>query len=204
MHYARTASKVREQIIKFSGELSSGWPKVARRFLAETIYGIQARQSVHLTEIARALGEKIPIKKTQYRLCRQLGREDLGRKVLNGLSRMGGQRVEKRTLLIMDISDIRKKYARRMEHLARVRERKREDFGQRVLDHFGCRSRSGKDLTCPALWIALLPEESGLSKREHRDSSSDKESLSSNRKERGVGYGPRGRPGLYFRLSAQQ
>jgi len=122
MHYARTASKVREQIIKFSGELSSGWPKVARRFLAEVIYGIQARQSVHLTEIARALGEKIPIKKTQYRLCRQLGREDLGRKVLNGLSRMGAQSARKKTLLIMDISDIRKKYARRMEHLARVRD----------------------------------------------------------------------------------
>ena len=45
-----------EQIIKFSGELSPGWPKVARRFLAEAIYGIQARQSVHLTEIARSLG----------------------------------------------------------------------------------------------------------------------------------------------------
>ncbi len=122
MHYARTASKVREQIIKFSGELSAGWPKVARRFLAEVIYGIQARQSVHLTEIARALGEKIPLKKTHYRLCRQLGRKEVGRKVLNGLSRMGAPRVEKKTLLIMDISDIKKKYARRMEHLALVRD----------------------------------------------------------------------------------
>ncbi len=59
MYYAKTASKVREQIIQFSGELSLGWPKVARRFLSEAIYGIQARQSVHLTEMARALGEKI-------------------------------------------------------------------------------------------------------------------------------------------------
>ena len=58
MYYAKTASKLREQIIQFSGELSIGWPKVARRFLAEAIYGIQARQSVHLTEIARALIHK--------------------------------------------------------------------------------------------------------------------------------------------------
>ena len=122
MHYAKIATKVREQIIKFSGELSAGWPKVARRFLAEAIYGIQARRSVHLTEIARALGEEIPLKKTQYRLSRQLGREGLGRKVLNGLSRMGAERVEKKTLLIMDISDIRKRYARKMEHLARIRD----------------------------------------------------------------------------------
>lgn len=52
------------------GELSSGLPKVARRFLAETLYGIQARQSVRLTEIARSLEEKIPLRKTQYRLSR--------------------------------------------------------------------------------------------------------------------------------------
>jgi len=71
---------------------------VARRFLAEAIYGIQARQSVHLTEIARALGEKIQLKKTQYRLSRQLGRDDLGRKVLNRLCRMGAPRVEKKTV----------------------------------------------------------------------------------------------------------
>jgi len=122
MHYAKTALKVREQIIKFSGELSSGWPKVMRRFLAEVIYGIQARQSVHLTEIARALGEKIPLKKTQYRLCRQLGREDLGRRTLDRLSQMGAVRVEKKTLLILDLSDIKKKYARRMEYLACVRD----------------------------------------------------------------------------------
>ena len=122
MYYAKTASKLREQIINFSGELSVGWPKVARRFLSEAIYGIQARQSVHLTEIARALGEKISLKKTQYRLSRQLGRGDLERRVLNGICQMGAQRVEKKTLLIIDLSDIKKKYARKMEHLACVRD----------------------------------------------------------------------------------
>jgi hypothetical protein len=55
MNYAKTVFKLREQILKFSGELSWEWPKVLRRFIAEAIYGIQARQSVRLTEIARAL-----------------------------------------------------------------------------------------------------------------------------------------------------
>ncbi len=55
MQHTKIASKLREQIIKFSGELSFGWPKVVRRFITEAIYGIQARQSVRLTEIARAL-----------------------------------------------------------------------------------------------------------------------------------------------------
>jgi len=35
---------------------------------------------------------------------------------------MAAQSVEKRTLLIIDLSDIRKKYARSMEHLAWVRD----------------------------------------------------------------------------------
>jgi hypothetical protein len=38
------------------------------------LYGIQARQSVRLTEVARALAEKISVKKNVERLSRQLGR----------------------------------------------------------------------------------------------------------------------------------
>ena len=129
MHYAKTASKLREQIIQFSGELSSTWGKVVRRFLTEAIYGIQARQSVRLTEIARALGEKIPIKKTQYRLCRQLGREGLGPRVMDKICRMGASSVEKKTLLVLDISDITKKYARKMEYMARVRDGSQKCLG---------------------------------------------------------------------------
>ena len=155
MHYAKTASKVREQIIKFSGELSADWPKVARRFLSEAIYGIQARQSVHLTKIARALKEKIPLKKTQYRLSRQLGREDLESRVLNAICRMGASRVEKKTLLIIDISDIRKKYARKMEHLACIRDGSEKSLGN--ISHW---SRDRKDFTCSSLWGSLFPKES--------------------------------------------
>lgn len=122
MHYARIASKVREQIFKFSGELSSGLPKVARRFLAESLYGIQARQSVRLTEIARALEEKIPLRKTQYRLSRQLGRQGLWKRIMSCLCRMGSWRVKKDTLLVIDITDITKKYAEKMEYIAHVRD----------------------------------------------------------------------------------
>jgi hypothetical protein len=122
MHYARIVSKLREQIIKFSGELSFGWPKVMRRFIAETVYGIQARQSVRLTEVARALEERIPLRKTQYRLSRQLGRRGLWAKITDSLCQMASSRVKEDTLLVLDISDIAKKYAERMEYLAMVRD----------------------------------------------------------------------------------
>ena len=122
MHYARTALKLREQIIKFSGELSAELPKVGRRFITEAVYGIQARRCVRLTEIARALGEKTPLRKTEYRLSRQLGRRDLWSKAVDSVAQMAARYIKEDTLLVIDPSDIRKKYAEKMEHLARVRD----------------------------------------------------------------------------------
>jgi hypothetical protein len=83
-------------------------------------YGIQARQSVRLTEVARALEERIPLKKTHYRLSRQLGRRGLWAKIADSLCQMASSKVKENTLLVLDISDIAKKYARKMEYLAMV------------------------------------------------------------------------------------
>jgi hypothetical protein len=93
MHYAKIASKLREQIVRFSEELSASLPKVVRRFVTEMVYGIQAWQSVRLTEVAMALGEKISLKKTHERLCRQLGKIWLGLRLADALLRMGAERI---------------------------------------------------------------------------------------------------------------
>lgn len=122
MQHTKIASKLREQIVKFSGELSLGLPKVIRRFMTECLYGIQARQSVRLTEIARALQERIPLRKTQYRLCRQLGRQGFWRRVVERVCCLGALRIKEETLLVLDISDIAKKYAQKMQYLAMVRD----------------------------------------------------------------------------------
>ena len=70
MQGSKVAVKLREKIVHFSGELSKGLPKTAQRFVSEMAYGVQAKQSVVLTEIARALEEPISIKKTEARLGR--------------------------------------------------------------------------------------------------------------------------------------
>ena len=53
MDYSRMARKLRAKIAGFSGELSDGLPKVARRLVREMVYGIQASQSVVLTKVGR-------------------------------------------------------------------------------------------------------------------------------------------------------
>jgi len=119
---AQTATRLREQIAQFSGNLSQGLSKPTRRLIQEAIYGIQARQSVHLTEIARSLEEKIPLIKTENRLSRNLRRPELRTTLQDALVRQGAKRMGRDTLLILDLSDLVKPYAKKMEYLARVRD----------------------------------------------------------------------------------
>ncbi len=119
---AQTAAKMRAHLDDFSGRLSAGLSKPARRFVAEALYGIAARGSVRLSEIGRALEETVSLAKTETRLSRNLGREALRGHVGGAVLREGSARIGKRTLLVLDISDIAKRYAEKMEYLARVRD----------------------------------------------------------------------------------
>lgn len=129
MDYSRMARKLRDKIAVFSGELSRGLPKVAERFVREMVYGIQASQSVVLTKIARTLEEEISIKKAEERLSRQLLRDGLGQRVQRNLLGLASGLIGKDTLLILDPSDIRKKYARRMQYLGRVHDGSEDEIG---------------------------------------------------------------------------
>ena len=57
MNIARIAGRLRGKLADLSGILSQGFGKVEQRFIHEVIYGVQMRQSVRLSEIARALNE---------------------------------------------------------------------------------------------------------------------------------------------------
>lgn len=129
MHYSKMARKLRQKIAAFSGELSSGMPKVANRFVGEMLYGIQASQSVVLTKIARTLEEPISVKKVHERLCRQLVRKGLGEHIQRSLLRLSAGLVGKDTLLILDTSDIQKQYARKMQYLGKVRDGSEDEIG---------------------------------------------------------------------------
>lgn len=118
---AQTAARMREHLQAFSGRLSARLCKPARRFVGEALYGIAARGSVRLTEIGRSLEEPIPLIKTETRLSRNLARPELSC-VGDAVLAEGAGRIGTRTLLVLDLSDITKPYAEKMEHLARVRD----------------------------------------------------------------------------------
>jgi hypothetical protein len=84
------------------------------------IYGIQAKQDVKLSQIARSLEEDIPLCKTENRLSRNLDEEGMDGELMDSLIKLGSHRVHRDTLLILDLSDVSKRYAKRMEYLGKV------------------------------------------------------------------------------------
>lgn len=117
---AQTATKMRGYLEEFSGKLSSGLVKPAARCVFEMLYGIAARGSVRISEVSRALEEDIKLIKTETRLSRNLGREEIEGNVRDAVLREGSSSIKKSTLLVMDLSDIVKPHAEKMEYLGRV------------------------------------------------------------------------------------
>ena len=121
--------KLRTQMGHFSGKLCEGMGKIQSRFVGEAIYGIQARGSVRISEIARSLSEKTSVKKRIDRLSRNLARLGLDCEISEAVLAQGATLVKRDMLLILDPTDITKKYARKMECLAKVRDGSAKEIG---------------------------------------------------------------------------
>lgn len=116
------AGKIKTQITRFSHRISRGLKKPTRKFVAQMIYGIQASKDVKLSNISRSLNEGIGLIKTEGRLSRHMGKGDLTEWINQVLVADGAVRVRDDTVIALDISDIDKPYAKKMENLAWVRD----------------------------------------------------------------------------------
>jgi hypothetical protein len=130
MDNTKASRNLRNRIGRFSGDLCKGLCKAAGRFVGEMVYGIQASESVMLTEVGRTLNESIPLRKTQWRLSRNLQRPELEKTLQNNVLAMAAAHVGEQTLLVIDPSDVSKKYAKKMEFLATVRDGSEHDLAQ--------------------------------------------------------------------------
>jgi hypothetical protein len=135
MNYRQLAVKLQGQIHHFSGIFYPHFSKPQAKFIEQMIYGIQASRDVKLSSIGRSLGEDISLKKIEERLSRHLAVKGLGQKVNEVLVAHGSRRVHKDTLIVIDPTDIRKPYARRMPHLAHVRD---GSTGEKVNGYWAC------------------------------------------------------------------
>lgn len=153
--------KLRHQIHNFSGELSTDMGRVPARFVEEMVYGLSAGGSVRLTEIGRSLEEDIPLHATHKRLSRNLANETLASAIESKVLQLGAKRISKKTLLIVDPTDLQKKYARKMQYLATVRDASEKTIGKGywMCDVVGCEVGSN-EITPLAqeLWSQEAPD----------------------------------------------
>ena len=113
-------SRLKAQLTKFTTQLSEGLSKPLEKFVGEMLFGIQASQDVKLSNVARSLEEDIPLIKTEDRLSRNLKAKALESHLGPRLASLASPRVEANAVLCLDLSDVRKEYAEKMEYLDQV------------------------------------------------------------------------------------
>ena len=118
----RIAGKIKSQITQFACRISNDFKKPMKKFMVQMLYGIQASKDVKLSYVARSLNEEIALIKTENRLSRHMGEEELTESINEQLIEEGAKRIQEDTVIALDISDIDKPYAKKMEHLALVRD----------------------------------------------------------------------------------
>jgi hypothetical protein len=121
-HNSKIVGRIKSQITWFSHKISIGFKKPLRKFMVQMLYGIQASKDVKLSNIARSLNEEIPLIKTETRLSRNLGGMDLTESINGRLIAEGSKRIQQETVIALDISDLDKPYAKKMQYLALVRD----------------------------------------------------------------------------------
>jgi hypothetical protein len=121
-HHSKIAGKIKSQITRFSHKISDDFKKPTRKWMIQMLYGIQASKDVKLSNIARSLNEQIPLIKTESRLSRNLGRMDLTERINGKLITEGGRKIQQETVIALDLSDLDKPYAEKMQYLAWVRD----------------------------------------------------------------------------------
>jgi Transposase DDE domain len=96
-------------------------PTPTKKFLYEMIFGMCASGSVLLTEVGRKLPADISLHAVEKRLSRQLGSERWeDEALLERYVRWTARAIKAETILALDVSDIRKVYAEKMEYLGKV------------------------------------------------------------------------------------
>lgn len=120
--YSKFAYQMKRSILNFSSTLSLGFSRPAKKFINCMLYGILASNSVLISEISRNLHEDISLKKTHERLSRNLQNFNQRKTLLNNYSKIACKHICVDTPIIIDTSDISKKYTVASENLGKVRD----------------------------------------------------------------------------------
>ncbi|MFZ2603141.1 MAG: transposase [Candidatus Omnitrophota bacterium] len=116
----RISEKVKSEIEHFSQAITQGLTKPKKKFIHQMLFGIQASRDIKLSNISRSLSEDIKLIKTENRLSRNAQGEDLTVRFNEDIIKRAAKRILPDTVIALDLSDIHKPFAKKMDYLANV------------------------------------------------------------------------------------
>lgn len=109
--------------VKFNqviGKYQRYFSRPVYKFIRDISYGIYRSGHIHLNKIGSVLEEQTSLKKTTERLSSHLGRVGLDQELTHSHLEVNKRAFSQAKYLIVDLSDINKPYAQKMEGLDRV------------------------------------------------------------------------------------
>lgn len=120
--YITLAYQLKRKIKKFTQKITKGLTRPQFKFVFQMLYGMLESQSVHLSNISRALKEDIKLKKTINRLSKNLSRFNKNNIVIENYMEIVKKNTDELSVLIIDNSDISKPCSKALDSLCKVRD----------------------------------------------------------------------------------
>jgi hypothetical protein len=114
----------------FLNGVASCFSKPENRFLREMFFGILCSTHVHASKIGRHIQDRISLKKTLKRLSYHLHKQDLWIRLQRAYLHKSKAKLVNSSYLIVDIGDITKQYASKMEGLYHVHDGSTGELGK--------------------------------------------------------------------------
>ena len=121
-NFTTNTYEMKREIEKFSKKVTNNTDKVTSKFVIDMQYGLSKGKSCLISEISRALDEKINLKNTIERLCDNLVKLTDNQKniIKNNYYKEINKYFSEEPVVIFDDSDISKRYGKKFEDLDRV------------------------------------------------------------------------------------
>jgi len=135
-NYSTMSSNLKRGIFNFSKSVTSGLSRPQFKFVFQMIYGMLSSQSCHLSKIARALDEKILLKKTIDRLSVNLSTFKGSAMLFDNYVKRVKSVLSDKAIIIVDDGDITKPCSKKMEGIRMVRDGSTGEYhmGYHMLD----------------------------------------------------------------------
>jgi hypothetical protein len=120
MELKQLSQQIQVKLHQYCYKFGDDFSKPDCKFIRQMHFGILKSGSVQLSSISRSLSEVISHKKTTERLGRHLGKEGLWSEVTDSLLKTQRHHLRRCQYIVFDLSDISKRYAKKMEGLGKV------------------------------------------------------------------------------------